>query len=167
MTYTEIDKALIRILEEKKAECEGRLADTPSENKKEKKMLRLELGMYTLCQNAGFLINTTGGREGVIRTRRNVIGRILPKHPTLQAIFGALGEEDQLKFIAALQAEMFLRDQFLPAYRGELESATAAKDADGMMEMRIKLGSLENVFAAWEAWRQKNGIFPALLEVMR
>ena len=167
MTYTEIDGALIQILSEKKTACKERIDRTPNENKKEKKLLHLELGMYTLCQNAGFLVNTTGGREGVIRTRRKVIGQILSKHPSLQSTFDSLGEEDQLTFVAALQAELFLRDQFLPAYREELASAMAAKDTDGILEMQIKIGALENVFGAWALWRQENGVFPALIEVMK
>ena len=164
MTYLEIDKALIEILGEKKRACEARLAATPKENKTEKKAVHLELGMYTLCQNAGFLINTTGGREGVIRTRRTVISRILEKHSDLKATFEALSAEEQAEWIAAWQAELFLRDQFLPQYRGELESATEAGDADGILEMRIKIGTLENVFGAWEAWRRDNNVFPGLLE---
>lgn len=167
MTYMEIDKALIDILAEKKAACEKRLNEIPKENKREKKAVHLELGMYTLCQNAGFMVNTTGGREGVIRVRRTVVNRILSKFPKTQAMFEALGEEDQKKFIAALQAEIFLRDQFLPTYRCELESATAANDTDGMMEMRIKIGSLKNIFVAWEAWRRENDAFPAVTEEMK
>ena len=58
MTDIEIDKALIDILAEKKQACEARLAAIPKENKTEKKALHLELGMYTLCQNAEWLRNT-------------------------------------------------------------------------------------------------------------
>ena len=100
MTYMEIDKALIDILAEKKQACEARLTAIPKENKTEKKALHLELGMYTLCQNAGFLINTTGGREGVLRTRRTVIGRILAGRPELQAVYTALSEEEQIALLA-------------------------------------------------------------------
>ncbi|MBQ9120739.1 MAG: hypothetical protein IJY12_00040 [Clostridia bacterium] len=167
MTHIEIDKALIDILAEKKAECEARLKEIPKENKSEKKAVHLELGMYTLCQNAGFLVNTTGGREGVIRTRRTVIARILEKYPELLAKFEALDEEDQLKFIAALQAEMFLRDQMLPTYCKELETASAANDTDGILEMRIKIGTVESVLDAWEAWRRKNNVFPGMIEGMK
>ena len=164
MTHLEIDKALIDILAEKKAECETRLKAIPRENKSEKKAVHLELGMYTLCQNAGFLINTTGGREGVIRTRRSVTSQILTKHPNLAETFNALDGETQNAFVAALQAELFLRDQFLPQYRSELQSATEAGDVDGILEMRIKIGTLENVFGAWEAWRRENNVFPCMLE---
>lgn len=167
MTPTQIDQALIDILAAKKADCEARLNAISKENKNEKKAVHLELGMYTLCQNAGLLVNTTGGREGVIRTRRTVIARILEKHPELPVKYEALGEEDQLKFIAALQAEMFLRDQMLPTYRKELETATAAGDTGGTLEMRIKIGALESVFEAWEAWRRENNVFPDMLEVMK
>jgi hypothetical protein len=162
MTHLEIDKALIDILAEKKAECETRLKAIPKENKSEKKAVHLELGMYTLCQNAGFLINTTGGREGVIRTRRTVLSQILTKHPNLAKTFNALEEEKQNAFIAALQAELFLRDQFLPQYREALTAATAADDTDGVLEMRIKIGTLESVFDAWEAWRRENDVFPGV-----
>ena len=166
MTYMEIDKALIDILAEKKQACEARLAATPKENKTEKKALHLELGMYTLCQNAGFLINTTGGREGVLRTRRAVIAQILSKNPTLLASFEALENEDQKKWIAVWQAELFLRDQFLPQYRRELATATEAGDMDGILEMRIKLGTLASVFEAWENWRREHNAFPRMMEGM-
>ena len=164
MTDIEIDKALIDIMAEKKQACQARLDAIPKENKNEKKALHLELGMYTLCQNAGFLINTTGGREGVLRTRRAVIGQILSKYPKMASVFAALDEEKQQEFTAALQAELFLRDQFLPQYREDLTTATAADDTDGMLEMRIKIGTLENVFGAWEAWRRENNVFPCMLE---
>lgn len=164
MTYLEIDKVLIEILDEKKQACEARLAATPKENKTEKKAVHLELGMYTLCQNAGFLVNTTGGREGVMRTRRTVIARILEKHSDWKAVFEALNSEAQIEWIAAWQAELFLRDQFLPQYRSELEFATEAGDVDGILEMRIKIGTLENIFGAWEAWRRENNVFPGLLK---
>ena len=167
MTPTQIDQALIDILAAKKAECEARLQGIPKENKSEKKAVHLELGMYTLCQNAGFLINTTGGREGVLRTRRAVIGQILSKYPKTASVFAALDEEKQQEFTSALQAELFLRDQFLPQYREALTAATAADDTDGMLEMRIKIGTVESVFDAWEAWRRENNVFPDMLEVMK
>lgn len=167
MTYMEIDKALIDILAEKKQACEARLTATHKENKTEKKALHLELGMYTLCQNAGFLINTTGGREGVLRTRRAVIGRILAGRPELQAVYAALSEEEQIGFIAAWQAELFLRDQFLPQYRRELATATEAGDMDGILEMRIKLGTLASVFEAWESWRREHNVFPHVAEALK
>ena len=164
MTDIEIDKALIDIMAEKKQACQARLDATPKENKTEKKALHLELGMFTLCQNAGFLINTTGGREGVLRTRRTVIAQILCKHPALRARFESFGEEDQKKFIAAWQAELFLRDQFLAQYREELSAAASFGDIGGILEMKIKIGVLENVFDAWEAWRRENNVFPGMME---
>jgi len=167
MTDIEIDKALIDILAEKKQACEARLAAIPKENKTEKKALHLELGMYTLCQNAGFLINTTGGREGVLRTRRRVIAQVLSKNPTLLAGFEALEDEDQKKWIAGWQAELFLRDQFLPQYREALRAAEDAADTDGILEMRIKLGTVESVFNAWQAWRREHNVFPHVAEALK
>ena len=67
-------------------------------------------------------------------------------------------------FIAALHAEIYLRDQWIDKKPAELAAATASGDAKAVFELTIQLGAVKNMFAAWEAWRVENNIFPHMFE---
>ena len=166
MTYLEIDKALYDIVNEKYNECQGRLDAVAKENKNERKALIIEREMYGLCNRAGLIVYVLGKREGVLSMRRRVIEQILQKYPKLNEAFTKLGEEEKMSFIAALQAEIFMRDQIVHSYYADFEAAKAAGDTKNILELQIKIGGCENVFQAWEAWRKEHGIYPNLIDKM-
>ena len=166
MTYLEIDKALHDIVNEKYDECQNRLDTVPKENKNECKALIIEREMYGLCNRAGLIVYVLGKRENVLTMRRRVIGQILHKYPKLNEVFTQLDEEEKVRFIAALQAEIFMRDQIVNSYYTEFEAAKASGDMKNILELQIKIGGCENVFKAWEAWRKENDIYPNLIDRM-
>ena len=159
MTYLEIDKAMYDIVYEKYTECQSRLEAVPKENKSERKALIIEREMYGLCNRAGILVYASGKRETVLATRRRVIGQILQKYSKLNEVFTKLDEEEKMQFIAALQAEIYMRDQIVNSYYTEFESAKASDDTKNIFELQIKIGGCENVFQAWEDWRVENNIY--------
>ena len=164
MTYLEIDRAMYDIVMEKYTDCQLRLDAVPKENKSERKALIIEREMYNLCNRAGLLWGVIHGRDWVLTNHRHrVIGQILQRYPVLNEVFRKLKDEEQLRFIAALQAEIFMRDQIVKSYYAEYEAAKAAEDTKALFELRIKIGACENVFRAWEAWRAKHGIYARLL----
>ena len=134
----------------------------PKENIRERKALIIEREMYALCNHAGLLGNSTDSREDVLVKRRHVIARILEKYPGLNNRFIELDEDEQMQFTAALQAEIFMRDQLVHSYYAEYKAADAAKDMESTFELQIKIGACENVFKTWEAWRKENNIYPGL-----
>ena len=166
MTYLEIDKALYDIVNEKYNECQGRLDAVSKENKNERKALIIEREMYGLCNRAGILVYVLGKRENILTMRRRVIGQILQKYPKLNEVFTQLDEEEKMRFLAALQAEIYMRDQIVNSYYTEFEAAKASGDMKNILELQIKIGGCENVFKAWEAWRKENNIYPNLIDRM-
>ena len=166
MTYLEIDKALHDIVNEKYNECQSRLDGVPKENKNECRALVIEREMYGLCNRAGLIVYVLGKRENVLTMRRRVIGQILHKYPKLNEVFTQLDEEEKMRFIAALQAEIYMRDQIVNSYYTEFEAAKTSGDMKNILEFQIKIGGCENVFKAWEAWRKKHGIYPNLIDKM-
>ena len=163
MTYLEIDKALYDIVAEKYNECQSRLDAVPKENKNERKALIIEREIYGLCNRAGLLVYTLGGREKTIIFRERVIGQILQRYPRLNEVFTKLDEEEKKRFIAALQAEIYMRDQIVNSYYTDFEAAKASGDTKNILEFQIKIGGCENVFKAWEAWRVANNVYPGML----
>ena len=164
MTYLEIDKAMYDIVSEKYNDCQHRLDAVSKENKSERKALIIEREMYGLCNRAGLLWGVIHGRDWVLTNHRHrVIGQILQRYPVLNEVFRKLKDEEQLRFIAALQAEIFMRDQIVKSYYAEYEASKAAEDTKALFELRIKIGACENVFRAWEAWRAENNVYPKLL----
>ena len=163
MTYLEIDKAMYDIVKEKYDECQTRLDAVPKENKNERKALIIEREMYGLCNRAGILVYVLGKRESVLSTRRRVIGQILSRYPHLNSIFNSLDEEEKMIFIAALQAEIYMRDQIVNSYYAEFETAKVSSDAKNILELQIKIGGCENIFKEWEAWRVENNVYPGIL----
>ena len=165
MNYLDIDKALVDITRAKCDECKARLDATPKDNKAERKALLIENGMYTVCGNAGLLFNTYGTREGLYRTRQNFWNyALLTKYPKHQEIYSALTDDEKLSFMAAWQADLFMRDQLLNGYVTELAQAEAAGDAKNTFELRIKIGAMGEMLAIWEGWRKENGVYPGLME---
>ena len=162
MTYLEIDKALYDIVDEKHKECQSRLDAIPLENKNERKALIIEREMYGLCNRAGLLWYALGTRESCLNKRRGVIGQILQRYPRLNGVFTMLGDDEQMTFVAALQAEIFMRDQFVRSYYAELKKAEAAKDIESGFALQIKIGACENVFEAWEKWRMERGLYAGM-----
>ena len=168
MTYLEIDKALYDIVNEKYNECQGRLDAVSKENKNERKALMIEREMYGLCNRAGILVYVLGKRENILTMRRRVIGQILQRYPKLNEVFTQLDEEEKMRFLAALQAEIYMRDQIVNSYYTEFESAKASDDTKNIFELQIKIGGCENVFKEWENWRVENNIYPNMfLEGLR
>ena len=164
MNYLEIDEALVSIVKKMCEECRTRLSTIPKDNATERKALQLELGIYTFCGNAGLLFNTGWSRETVLDKRRHFVEREIIKYPRLNEVYSALNETDKQTFIAACQAELFLRDQWLEVQRKELPVAETAGDVDDVFVCRVKLGAMENVFMAWETWREENGAYPHMFK---
>ena len=162
MHYLEIDKAMCDIVADKYIECQRRLNAVPMENKIERKALIIEREMYALCNHAGLLSNSTEKREDVLAMRKHVIRQILKKYPHLNEVLVKLDEDEKMRFTAALQAEIFMRDQLVNPYYKEYKAATAANDLESAFEHQIKIGACENVFKAWEVWRKENDIYAGL-----
>lgn len=165
MHYLDIDKALVDLTRAKCAECKARLDAVPKDKGAERKALLIEQGMYTLCGNAGLLFNTYGNRETLyLKTRQNFFHYILPKFPRHEAVYTTLNDDEKLSFMAAWQADLFMRDQLLAGYITELAQAEATGDAKNTFEFRIKIGAVREMLSIWEAWRAENGVYPNLME---
>ena len=163
MTYLEIDKALYDIVAEKHNECQSRLDAVPKEHQSERKALIIEREMYGLCHRAGMVVYVSGKRATVLATRRRIIGEILQRYPKLNEVFTKLDEEEKMIFIAALQAEIFMRDQIVKSYYTEFEAAKSSNDTKKMFELQIKIGGCENIFKEWESWRVKHNLYSGIL----
>lgn len=163
MYAMEIDKALTDIVIEKLTACQSRLNAIPKENKNERKAVQIELGMYTLCLNAGLLYSAKD-REAVLRMRQGVMERILRRFEKAYAAYAVLNETEKGIFTAALQAELFMRDQVYRGYRSELAQAKSAGDTERIFALQVKIGAVESVFSAWEAWRMANHVYPHMVE---
>ena len=96
--------------------------------------------------------------------RSRVIGQILLRYPVLNEAFTKLNDGERLRFIAALQAEIYMRDQIVHGYYAEYEAAKNAEDTKALFELRIKIGACENVFRAWEDWRAEQNVYPGLMK---
>ena len=164
MNYLEIDKALVDITRAKCNECKARLDAISKDKVSERKALMIENGMYTLCGNAGLLFNAGWERERTYRIRHNFFNMLLPKYPRHQEVYNALNEDEKLSFMAAWQADLFMRDQLLAGYLTELSQAEAAGDVKNIFELRIKIGAVEEMLSLWEGWRKENGVYPGLME---
>ena len=164
MNYLDIDKALVDITRAKCDECKARLDATPKDSKAERKALQIELGMYTLCGNAGLLFNAGWERQRTYQIRQNFWSMVLPKYPKHQEIYSTLNDNEKLSFMAAWQADLFMRDQLLNGYVTELAQAEAAGDAKNTFEFRIKIGAVREMLSIWESWRKENGVYPGLME---
>lgn len=162
MTHLEIDAAMIALTRAQCAACEEKLAALAGNVPTERKAIQLELGIYTFCGNAGLLFRSPAPREHWLKTRRKIVERMLPKYPRLLQIYRELEEEKKLHFVAAVQAELFIRDQWLGQQLAELAAAEETGDTRRAFETKIKIGAAETVFAAWEAWRVEHNIFPHL-----
>ena len=162
MTYLNIDKAMYDIVIDKYNECQSRLDKVSKENKSERKALIIEREMYGLCNRAGLLVYTLGNREHTLTFRKRVIGQILQKYPRFNKMFTGLDEEEKWIFIAALQAEIFMRDQIVHSYRADLEAAKVSGDTKKIFEFNIKVGATGIIFDEWEKWRVENNIYPGM-----
>lgn len=160
MNYLDIDKALVDITRAKCNECKARLDAIPKDRSSERKALMIENGMYTLCGNAGLLFNTYGTREGLYRTRQNFFTYAMTKYPRHGEIYATLNDDEKLSFMAAWQADLFMRDQLLAGYVTELTQAEAAGDTKNTFELRIKVGAVREMLSIWAAWRKENNIYP-------
>ena len=165
MNYLDIDKALVDVTRSKCNECKARLDAIPKDRAAERKALYIEYGMYTLCGNAGLLFNTGGGREVLYRkTRQNFWGYAMTKYPRHGEVYATLNDDEKLSFMAAWQAELFMRNQLLEKYVIELAQAEAAGDAKSAFELRIKIGAVREMLTIWENWRKENGVYPDLIK---
>ena len=168
MTIYDIDRAMIDIVKERITECKARLDALPKNKVNARKAVQIELGMYTLCGNAGLMLSTAeksdSARDSFFRLRQNVLCKILPKYPKLHKVYVGLDDEEQLRFVAALQSEIFMQDQIFPTLRAELDAASKARDAKAIFELTIKLNAVNCVLDAWKAWRVRNNIYPLMWE---
>ena len=165
MNYLDIDKALVDVTRSKCNECKARLDAIPKDRAAERKALYIEYGMYTLCGNAGLLFNTYGTRAVLYRkTRQNFWGYAMTKYPRHGEVYATLNDDEKLSFMAAWQAELFMRNQLLEKYVIELAQAEAAGDAKSAFELRIKIGAVREMLTIWENWRKENGVYPDLIK---
>lgn len=164
MTHLEIDAAMIALTRAQCAACEEKLAALDGNVPTERKTIQMELGIYTFCGNAGLLFNVPNPREHWLKIRRPWMEKVLPKYPRLLQAYSGLDEEEKPPFLAAVQAELFIRDQWLGQQKAELAAAEEAGDTRHTFETKIKIGAAEAMFAAWEAWRTEHNIFPRLFE---
>lgn len=164
MTYLEIDKAILHITQEMCKNCQAKLDAICKENVTERKAVQLEYGMYAFCRDAGLLYNNGMERTNYFRRGHSLLNKILPKYPGLNAVYQTLDDENKLCFYAALQGELFIRDQWIGKKAAELAVATASGDTKSIFELKIQLGAVKNMFAAWEQWRVENSIFPHMFE---
>lgn len=160
MNYLDIDKALVEITRSKCNECKSRLDATPKDRAGERKALMIENGMYTLCGNAGLLFNAGWERQRTYQIRQNFFNMLLPKYPMHQEVYNTLNDAEKLSFMAAWQADLYMRDQLLAGYLNELSQAEAAGDAKNTFELRIKVGAVREMLSLWAAWRKENNIYP-------
>ncbi len=164
MTYLEINKALVDITRQKCDECKARLDAIPKENMTERKAVQVEYGMYTFCGNFGFVFNASGDRSKFIQTRKRYVDRVVHKYPKLNEAYQTIDEEEKLRFVAALQAEMNIRYQWLDMQSAELAAAEESGDTKKEFEFKIKVGAVKNMFDAWELWRKENDVYPNMFE---
>ena len=164
MTCLEIDAALVAITRQKCDECKARLDAAPKTNVTERKALQLEYGMYTFCGNAGLLFNTGWERTKVLDVRQSLWNHELNKFPQIQTRYKALGDDEKKCFHAALHGELYLRLSWLGEQIAALEAAQAANDVQTVFEQTVKIGAVRAMFAAWEAWRSENYIYPDMFE---
>ena len=164
MTHLEIDNALVDITRAMCEECQVRLDAVPQENITERKAVQLEHGMYTFCGNFGELFNTGWEREKVFSVRQPYLKKVLSKYPTLNDTYQTLSNDEKLCFVAAFHAEISLRDQWIEKKSAELAAAKASGDTKNAFEITIMIAAVKNMFAAWEAWRVENNIFPHMFE---
>ena len=163
MTYLDIDQALVDITRERCAACKARLDAIPKENTTERKAVQLELGMYTFCGNAGLLYNDMC-REKVLQIRQCFWNRALLKYPRLNDVFQKLDQTERMRCMTSLQAELFIRDQWLGAQYAALSAAETAGDTKTVFELKIKIGAVRSMLDAWKVWRKENGVYPHMFE---
>ncbi len=167
MTYLDIDRAMVDVTRQKCAECKSRLDAVSKENVTERKALQLEYGIYTFCGNAGLLFNV-GGERTIIHRRRYILENgMLQRCPPMELAYQGLSEEEKMRFVAALQAEIFIRDSWLKEQYAELAAAEASQDTNKIFEFRIKIGTVENMFSVWEAWRKENNVYPNMFKEVK
>jgi hypothetical protein len=164
MTYLEIDEALVSITRQLCTACKERLDAIPRENASERKAVQLEYGMYTFCGNAGLLFNTGWERTKVLQVRQTLWNNELHKFPHIQTQYQTLDDEEKPCFHAALHGELYLRQSWLEEQTSELEAAKTANDIQAIFEQTVKIGAVRAMFAAWEAWRKENNIYPRMFE---
>lgn len=164
MTYLEIDKAILDITQVMCKNCQAKLDVICKENVTERKAVQLEYGMYNFCRDAGLLYNNGMERINYFRRGHSLMTKTLHKHPKLNAVYQALDDERKLCFYAALQGELFIRDQWIEKKNTELAAAKASGDTKSVFEITIMIGAVKNMFAAWEQWRVENNIFPHMFK---
>ena len=164
MTYLEIDEALVAITRQLCTACKERLDVIPKENTSERKAVQLEYGMYTFCGNAGLLFNTGWERTKVLNVRQTLWNNELYRFPHIQKQYLELDDNEKPRFHAAMHGELYLRQSWLGEQIAELEAAQAANDVQTVFEQTVKIGAVRAMFAAWEAWRKENHIYPDMFE---
>ena len=166
MTHLELYNALLAINQNMRDECQARLDAIPKENGTERKAVQLESAMYNFC-NASGLFNAYQTQQKALcgtEPRSLVYDKLLPKYPKLYSTYEALSNEDKWCFIAAIHPELFIRDQWVTKKESELAAAKASGDTKNVFEITVMLGAVKNMFAAWEAWRVENNVYPHMFE---
>ena len=152
MNYLEIDKAILDITQEMCKNCQAKLDTVSKENVTERKAVQLEYGMYAFCRDAGLLFNNGMERTNYFRRGQSILNKLLPNHPKLNVVYQSLNDENKLCFHAALQGELFIRDQWIGKKTAELASAEASGDTKNVFEITIMIEAVKNMFTAWEQW---------------
>ncbi len=158
MTYLEIDSALLAISQNMCNECKARLDAIPKENRTERKAVQLEYAMYDFCSAI------PNDRKDSIQRRQRFFEKTMHMAPQLASVYHTLDEESKVNFVAAMHCQPFIQDQWVNKKEAELAAATDSGDTKSIFELTIQLGAVKNMFAAWEAWRVENNIFPHMFE---
>lgn len=172
MNPLEIDKALVELLLEKIKKSRAKLSTLPKEAKNERKAVQIELGMYNLFVNFGFLYTLRKGdtyeqqRNHVLRIREKMTERmnLFIAFPKIKKAYDVADEVERKCIIAALHSEMHMRNSFYNKYLKDLEAAKQYNDVYKSFEIGLKVSVLEDGFRLLEKYRQENGIYPGMFE---
>ncbi len=172
MNALEIDKALSELLLEKIKESKAKLEVLPKEAKNERKAVQIEIGMYNLFVNFGFLYHLRKGdtyekqRNHVLWIREKMTERLnlFSAFPNIKKAYDAADETEKKCIIAALHSEMHMRNSFYNKYLRDLEAAKEYNDVYKSFEIGLKISVLEDGFKVLEKYRQENGIYPGMFQ---
>lgn len=172
MNALEIDKALSELLFEKIKESNAKLELLPKEAKNERKAVQIEIGMYNLFVNFGFLYHMRKGdtyeerRNHVLWIREKMTERmnLFLAFPKIKKAYDVADDVERKCIIAALHSEMHMRNSFYNKYLKDLEAAKQYNDVYKSFEIGLKVSVLEDGFRLLEKYRQENGIYPGMFE---
>ncbi len=136
----------------------AKLAALPAEQKTEKKALIIQREMATLYLRtilAGYKHTPTDALLAFMDKRlRQIAGMHLPA--TL-AFYDTASEESRALLRPYLLGHAFQRTQFLRLWKRELALAESSGDVSAAFELKLKIGTVEQVLDATDAWWAAQG----------